>query len=129
MKIIIKIKNLESDRSLEQFISEKINSLEKFFGNLMNEENYYGKFFGKGKPKLEARVEVEKITSHHQKGKIFKAECQIRLLGKTLRSEAVSEDLKIAVNMVKDELQRELKKYKEKLVEENRRKQRLLESI
>ena len=33
-------------------------------------------------------VEIGKTTQHHQKGKVFRAECQMRLPGKSIRSTA-----------------------------------------
>ena len=50
MKIIVKTKNLKLNKALEDFIEEKINSLEKFSKILYNEK-YFDHFFGKGKPK------------------------------------------------------------------------------
>lgn len=108
MKINIKATNLKLTPSLKNYIEGKINDLEKFIPQI-REENY---FSGKGKPPFEAWVEVGKTTGHHYKGKIFRAECQIRLPGKSLRSESVKEDLRLAVDEVKDELQREIKKYR-----------------
>ena len=114
MKIIIKTKNLKLSQALKNFIEEKINSLEKFSKIFQN--NYYGDFLGKGKPRVEAWVEIGKESRHHQKGPYFLAECQMRFPKKSLRSVAESEDLKQAITEVKDELQRELKQYKTKLI-------------
>ncbi len=113
MKIIIKTTNLKLTSDLEGYIRKKINSLEKFV-KILHSENYFNDFLGKGKPKVEAWVEVGKISQHHEKGPIFVAECQIRLPKKSLRSVAKNEDLKQAITEVKDELQRELKQYKNK---------------
>ena len=113
MKIVIKTTNLKLTPALEEYIREKINSLEKFV-KILYSENYFNHFFGKGKPKVEAWVEVGKISQHHQKGPIFVAECQIRLPKKSFRSVAKKEDLRQAITEVKHELQRELKQYKNK---------------
>jgi ribosomal subunit interface protein len=109
MKIVIKTKNLKLDQTLKDFIEEKINSLEKFTEILQNQEKYFDHFFGKGKPRIEAWVEIGKETLHHQKGSVFWAECQMRFPKRSLRSTAQSENLKTAINEVKDELQRQLK--------------------
>ncbi len=114
MKIIIRTKKIELNQELKDYINEKINSLEKFLKILQDKEKYFDKFFGKGKPRVEAWVEVEKTTLHHKKGPVFRAECQLRLPGQSIRAEAVSEDLRLAINEVKDKLQREFKQYKEK---------------
>lgn len=126
MKIVIKTKNLKLDQTLKDFIEEKINSLEKFTEILQNQEKYFDHFFGKGKPRIEAWVEIGKETLHHQKGPVFWAECQMRFPKRSLRSTAQSENLKTAINEVKDELQRQLKQYKNKLVAKRKRGARVL---
>ncbi|PIR71926.1 MAG: ribosomal subunit interface protein [Candidatus Nealsonbacteria bacterium CG10_big_fil_rev_8_21_14_0_10_36_24] len=113
MKIVIKTKNLELNQELQDYIQEKINSLEKF-AKVFQGENYYNGFFTKGKPRAEVWVEIGRTTKHHQKGDIFRAEVQMRLSGKSLRAESERNDLKLAITEIKDELQRELKKYKGK---------------
>ncbi len=110
MKIIFKTKNIKLTPVLKAEIEEKINSLESF---CPTEENY-NDFFGKGKPKIEIWLEIGRESYHHQKGNVFRAEAQLRLPGKSIRSEAVCEDLKSAVDEIKNELQRELKQYREK---------------
>ncbi len=125
MKIVIKRKNLKLNRSLENFIEEKINDLEKFAKTFQTRE-YFNHFFEKGKPRIEAWVEIGKITRHHQKGPYFWAECQMRFPKRSLRATAQREDLKLAVVEVKDELQRELKQYKEKLAAQTKRRARVL---
>ena len=125
MKIVIKTKNLKLNKELSQYIEEKLNSLEKFSKILYNEK-YYNHFFGKGKPRVEAWVEIGKETRHHKKGSVFWAECQMRFPKRTLRSVAESDNIKQAITEVKDELQRELKQYKEKLISKTKRRARVL---
>jgi len=98
MKIVIKATNIKLTSALRQYIEEKINSLEKFLEI------------------VKVWVEVGKETRHHRKGPFFRAECQMRLPKKSIRSVAVKEDLRLAVDEVKDELQRELKEYKKKMM-------------
>ena len=125
MKIVIKTKNLKLNQALEEFIEKKINSLEKF-SKIFYTEKYFDSFFGKGKPKIEAWMEVGKTTLHHKKGPVFYAECQMRFLKRSLRSTAQAENLKSAICEVKEELQRELKQYKEKLTALTKRRARVL---
>ena len=110
MKIIIKTTDLDLTPSLKEYVDRKIGDLEKFFQKSGKENNG----FEKGKPSREAWVELERTTRHHYKGKVFRAECQIRLPGKSLRSESVKENIYLAVDEVKDELQREIKHHKQK---------------
>jgi len=124
MKIVIKTTNFKLNRELRDYIEEKIGSLEKF-AEVFQNENYFNHFFKKGKPRVEAWIEIGRITRHHQKGDIFRAEAQMRFPGKTLRAESEREDLKLAIVEVKDELQRELKKHKGKAETVTRRKTRI----
>lgn len=124
MKIIIKATNLKLTPALEQYIREKINSLEKF-SKTLETEKYYDSFLTKGKPRVEAWVEIGKTTLHHRKGSVFFAECQMRFPKKSLRSTAEGKDLKLAMTEVKDELQRELKQYKNKLAAQTKRRARI----
>jgi len=114
MKIIIKGTKIELTPSLKDFVEEKIRDLEKLF-----ESNVKKDF------EVKAFVEIGKTSKHHRKGDIFFAECQIFLPGKGVRSSAEREDLKLAISEVKDELQVQLKKYKEiqkdKIIKEKRK--------
>jgi len=123
MKIIIKTTNIKLTASLRRFAEEKINSLEKFFKNFQTGK-YFDYFFNKGKPRIEAWVEIGRISLHHRKGPFFRAEVQIRLSGKSIRSVAYSEDLKLAIVEVKNELQRQIKRYKEKAKDLARRNEK-----
>lgn len=125
MKIVIKKTNVPLTPFLKEYIQEKINSLEKF-ARIFQKEVYFNHFFGKGKPRVEAWVEVGKETLRHKKGSFFFAECQMRFPKRSIRSTARAENLKLAINEVKDELQRELKQYKEKIKAQTKRKTRIL---
>lgn len=125
MKITIKTKNLKLNRALKGFIEEKINDLEKF-AEIFKTEKYFDSFYGKGKPKVEAWVEIGKETTHHKKGPYFRAECQIVFPKNSIRAEAVSKNLKLAINELKDELQRKLKEYEGKRIAKAKRGSRLM---
>jgi len=101
MQIIIKATNLELTSEIKEMVNEQIGSLQRFLNILEN-------------PDFEAFVEVGKISAHHKKGDVFRAECQLKLPGKGLRSEAKAESLPLAVSAVKNDLQRQLKRYKER---------------
>ncbi|MGB9598830.1 MAG: HPF/RaiA family ribosome-associated protein, partial [Minisyncoccales bacterium] len=124
MKIVIKITNIKLTEELRKFIERKINSLEKFSKDLFGKE-YFDGFFGKGKPKIEAWVEIGKKTLHHRKGPFFYAECQMRFPGKSIRSESLKKNLKEAIIEVKEELEREIKEYKEKAISKFKRGARI----
>lgn len=101
MKIIIKATGFELEEAARQKVEEEIASLEKFLPLLKESD-------------IEAFVEVEKTTRHHQTGPFFRAECQINLPGKSLRAEAIRDSLDLALIEAKDEMQRQVKKYKNK---------------
>ena len=65
MKIVIKTTNLELTPPLRRFAREKINSLERF-SNLFEKNKYYDGFERKGKPRVEAWLEIGKSTHHHR---------------------------------------------------------------
>jgi len=112
MEINIKTKNFKLTPFIEEYVNKKINSLGKF---LIEEK------FG-----IEVFVEIEKTTLHHKKGPFFRAEGQMKVPGKNLRTEVVFEDLYLAVNEMKDELQRELKEYKNKLISKRKKGMRTI---
>ena len=101
MKIIIKATNIKLSPSLYNYIEEKIGGLEKFLKRF--------------NPDLtEARVEVGKITRGQRQGDIFRAEVNLNLNGHLLRVEKTEESLLAAIDLVRDEIAEEIKKYKNK---------------
>ena len=124
-KINIKATNLELTPSLRSYIKEKIGGLEKLISRV-------GKDFdssSKSKPALEGWVEIEKTTHHHYKGDVFRAECQIKLPGRSVRAESLKDDLLAAITELKDKLQRELKQYKKKQIIRTRKSFRKLKEM
>lgn len=117
MKMHIKATNFKLTPSIEDWVLEKIGTLNKFIPQLDK------------KGVVECWVEVGKTTNHHQKGNVFRAEADIRLPGKILRAEANEKELIIAINKVKDELQRQLKKYKGGLSAKEKRGARIAKKI
>lgn len=101
MQIDIKTKNITLDNPLREFVNEKIGGLEKFLQTA-------GQVF--------AVVEIGKSTKHHQKGPFFYAECNIHIgqSNQVLRATCEHENLRNAIVDVKDELQQQIKKFKEK---------------
>lgn len=99
MKMTLKATHLELTDPIQEYVDKKLGELDKYIaeGTLM-----------------EIHAEVARTTAHHQKGDIFKADANIVLPGAMLRAEAEHEDLYAAVDELKDELQRELREYKEK---------------
>ncbi|MBI4133195.1 ribosome-associated translation inhibitor RaiA [Candidatus Uhrbacteria bacterium] len=72
------------------------------------------KFTVRMEPMAELSVEVGKTTRHHKKGLIWRAEVMLRVPHAVLRAEATEIGLYGAIDLVKDELERQIKQYKEK---------------
>ena len=115
MRINIKATNIKLDEALKVWVEKKIGEIEKFLVDFGSREYF------KEKPNLEIKVEIGKTTYHHLKGEVFRAEAQLYLPKQIIRAEATSEDLRDAICQIKDELQREVKKYKGKRIARARR--------
>ncbi len=98
MKVSVLYKNITPDGPLKVFIEDRIGGLEKFIG----------------KGPIEARVEIGLPSKHHRSGRIYYAEVNLKIGGKLLRATCQHEDLRNAIVDVKNELQREIKKFKDK---------------
>ena len=98
MQISISYKNISSDIPLEKFVEEKIGGLDNVIGN----------------DKSTARVEIGLPSKHHRSGKIFYAEVNLKMNGVLLRATCQHEDLRNAIVDVKNELQVQIKKFKDK---------------
>jgi len=115
MKLNIKATNFKITFKIRSYLEEKIGNLDKFMPE--------------GDSSVEAWVELARTTYHHQTGDIFRAEVDIRLPGKILRAEAERENIFLAIDEVKDELQQQIKKYKDRLIAKKRRGERMRKRI
>ena len=102
MKLTIKATNLDLTPEIKQALEEKIATLDRLLPGV--------------KTPLEASIEVAVETRHHQKGEIYYAEANIKILGEVVRAEAREENIFKAIGVVKKELQGLLKKYKKKQI-------------
>ena len=108
-------KNIELGKVLKDLVEKKINSLEKFAKKIFG-QNYWNGFLRKRKPRVEAWVEVSKTTLHHKKGPFFYVECQMKFPGKSIRAESEKESIEAALDDVKEKLERQIIKYRKKIV-------------
>lgn len=106
MNIIIHSKNTTLDSALDLFINEKIGSLKKWIVS---------------KGPVEARVEIGLPSKHHRSGPIFYAEVNLKIGGKLLRATSENLDMRTAIVEVKDDLQNQIKKFKEKSTDLSRK--------
>lgn len=101
MKILIKTKNLDLTDSIRQYINDKVGGLDKFIRRY--EE----------KGHILAEVEIARPSHHHKKGNIYYAEINMQLPNRLLRAQDEDFDVRVAVNKVRDKIQREIRKYKD----------------
>jgi ribosomal subunit interface protein len=110
MEIIIKGTKIKITPKIKEYIEERIKSTEKYI---------------KTNLPIIVKFEVEKVTEHHNKGNVFRAEANIHLKNKFLRAEATREDIYLAINEVRDRLKEEFRKYKEINIDRKRRNAKL----
>lgn len=111
MQINIKATGIQLNEELKKLVDLKIGSL--------------GRFLPKNK-KYDYLMEVEigVSTKHHKKGEIFRSEAQVEMPGgKMLRSVSEKENMKSSLTAVKNDLQIQIKKYKDLGTVERKRKQ------
>ena len=66
-------------------------------------------------------LEFSRTTRHHQKGKVFYAEANLTIGKRLLRAEVYDEDIRVCCDILKDELDREIRRFKNKAVARERR--------
>lgn len=67
-------------------------------------------------PSIQCDVELGRISAHHQKGEVFRAEVHLVGSAKNIYVSAEKDDLYSAIDAVKDEVLREIKSDKGKKV-------------
>lgn len=103
MRVVIHKKNLEITAALQNFIDIKlIRPVEKVLKNILDKEL----------PLLE--IEIGRNTNHHRKGMVYHAEANLSLGRVFMRAEVDEDDMRKACDLLKDELLREIVKFKNK---------------
>lgn len=93
MRITITGRNIELTEGLKSAVEEKINKLEKYFA-----------------PETEAHVTLG-VEKERQK-----IEVTIPVKGHIIRSEQVSNDMYVSIDLVEEVIERQLKKYRKKII-------------
>ncbi len=96
MKITITGKNIEITEGLRAAVDDRLSRLEKYF-----------------------TADTEVIVTLSVEKERKKIEVTIPLKGKILRSEQVSNDMYVSIDLVEEVIERQLKKYKNKLVDKH----------
>jgi len=99
MNLLIKATNLELTPAINLYIEKVFNSLERLIASL-------------GEASVETRVEVGRSSYHHKKGDVFFAEVNLTCGKKLIRNKVENSNLYAAIDAVKDNLRRELTKFK-----------------
>ncbi len=95
MKFIISGRNIDITEGLKSAIQEKIGRLEKFFTS---------------ETEVHVTLNVEKDRQ--------KIEVTIPVKGNIIRSEQVSNDMYVSIDLVEEVIERQLKKYRKKLMDQ-----------
>lgn len=95
--ITFKQTNVTVDRHVPDLVAQKLLSLEKFIGEA---------------PSF-CEVEFERVTSQ-QSGDIYRIEVNLEVNGKLYRAEATMDSFEKAVDEVRDELDKELRRARDK---------------
>ena len=107
MKISIKATNTRLSETIDDYIRKRLLSIEKLIDA--------------SDTSARADIEVELTTRHHKSGSIFRAEMNLHIAGHDFRAEATAEKLFDAVDEVKTEMVKELRRHKDKKMEQERR--------
>jgi ribosomal subunit interface protein len=101
MNIAINASGLDLTDSLKRYIDVRMNSLERHLRRYDPES-------------LRIEFEVARTTKHHRHGDVFYAEANLELLpGRVIRATHEADDIRTAIDKVKDILRREIEELKE----------------
>lgn len=96
--IQFKATNTKLDEKLTDLLEKKFSSLDKFVGDESD---------------VRCEVEFEKVADNHS-GPVFRVEANLHLHGKLYRAEATLESFEQAIDEVKSELEKELRRAHDK---------------
>lgn len=100
----IKSTNMEMTDAIKSYVEEKLFSLEKLMVDF--------------RPEPAASVEVGKTSERHANGPFFFAEVTLSVPGNILRARTEVEDLYEAIDLMKDDLRRQVVDLKDKMDDE-----------
>jgi len=123
MRINIKSVNVGLDQALTDWIYKKLGEIEKYLSD------FEGREIPGGKETIELNIEIAKTTRHHRKGDVFRAEAQLYLPKELIRVEATDNDLRTAIDQIKEQLYRKIKKYRRKRIIRARKWARKIKEI
>lgn len=101
MNINIKTTNFTLTPSISDYVNKRMKKISK----LLEKD-----------PTSQCDLELAKTTEHHQKGDLYKAEIHIVGAGKNIYASNEKGDIYSAIDLVRDDILRELKINKEKYI-------------
>ena len=111
MRISLKGTNIKLLESTREYVDRKlVRMVERF---LLARRSFSEGWIKDDEP-IALDLEVGKTTRHHKTGPYFRAEANLSVGKKLLRAEAVGENLNEAIDILEEELEREIKKFKER---------------
>ena len=108
--VTLKATNMELKDMIKIYLEKKFGPLEKFLQEFGAPHNLY--------------VELAKTTKHHKTGPYFYAEADVVAPKAHLRAEATAEDLYAAIDILRDEIKRQILELKEKRRAKAKKEQR-----
>lgn len=96
----LKTTNFEINGETKDYLNKKIEHL--------------GKFVNLNSPNTNLDVEIGKISEHHQKGDIFRAEFNLSIGGEYYRADEESQSIMSAIDLAIEELLKQLRRGKDK---------------
>ena len=100
MKINLKATNLTLTPPINNYLAEKLATLEKLLPA--------------GDESVRADVELARVTKRHRQGEVFKAEINLHLAGFNCYAAETAEEPYAAIDLVRDEIARQIKTRTEK---------------
>ncbi|MSU44989.1 ribosome-associated translation inhibitor RaiA [Candidatus Nomurabacteria bacterium] len=101
MQINLLGKNMEVTEAIKDYVIKRVTNLGKLLSGIEEKGG-----------EVNVAFEVGKSTNHHKSGSVFHADCLINVKGEKFYSSADEEDLYRAIDVVKDNLFREIEKNK-----------------
>lgn len=114
MKVNVQAQGITLTPDIYEYLDKKLASIDK---HLHGDESAI------------AHVEVGKETNHHKTGNFFEARMTLRVGGREFVASARGESVYAAIDVLKDEISRELSAYKDKQVTMLKKGGRALKNI
>jgi putative sigma-54 modulation protein len=107
MRIFIKATNLSLTEPLKIYINDKLSGLSRMLARFNSDI-------------VKAQIEIGRVSRHHKKGDVYRAEVNMELPQEILRAEESNTNVRAAIDAVKDKLKREIESYLSRHIKDHR---------